>query len=55
MAVKRDDPGQESITIRVPKDWLDRLDAWREKQAVPPKRGDVIKLAVMQFVKQHNK
>lgn len=55
MAVKRDTPEQESITIRVPREWLERLETWRNKQAVPPKRADVIKLAVMQFIKQHSK
>jgi hypothetical protein len=55
MAVKRDEPGQESITIRVPKEWLKTLDAWRDAQAVPPKRGDVIRLSVIQFIKAHGK
>jgi hypothetical protein len=55
MAVKRDEPGQESITIRVPKEWLTALDTWRAAQSVPPKRGDVIRLSVMQFIKTHNK
>lgn len=55
MAVKHDTPEQESITIRVPKEWLERLETWRGKQAVPPKRSDVIRLAVIQFIKQHSK
>lgn len=40
----------ENLTLRVPREWLDRLDAWRAAQPVPPKRGDVIKLAVLQFI-----
>lgn len=40
----------ENLTIRVPQEWLDRLDAWRAAQPVPPKRGEVIKVAVAKFV-----
>ncbi len=40
----------ENLTIRVPQEWLDRLDAWRAAQPVPPKRGEVIKVAVAWFV-----
>lgn len=40
----------ENITIRVPQEWMDRLDAWRASQPVPPKRSDVIKLAVLKFI-----
>lgn len=42
----------ESITLRVPTEWLDRLDAWRATQIVPPKRADVIRLAVLQFIER---
>lgn len=44
------DVPHENITIRAPQEWLDRLDAWRASQPVPPKRSDVIKLAVLQFI-----
>jgi metal-responsive CopG/Arc/MetJ family transcriptional regulator len=44
------EPAYESITLRVPREWLQTLDAWREKQHVPPKRSEVIRLAVLQFV-----
>lgn len=40
----------QNLTLRVPTEWLDRLDAWRATQPVPPKRTDVIKLAVLQFI-----
>jgi len=40
-------PAYESITLRVPKEWLATLDAWRNKQHVPPKRSEVIRLAVL--------
>ena len=50
------DVPHENLTIRAPREWLDRLDAWRAAQPVPPKRADVIKLAVLQFIdRQHAK
>lgn len=45
----------ESITLRVPRHWLEKLDSWREKQPVPPKRADVIRLAVLQFIDRKSK
>ena len=44
------DMPHENITIRAPRAWLENLDAWRASQPVPPKRVDVIKLAVLQFI-----
>ncbi len=46
------DVPHENLTIRAPREWLDRLDAWRAAQPVPPKRVDVIKLAVLQFIER---
>ena len=40
----------QNLTIRAPQEWLDKLDAWRTAQPVPPKRADVIRLAVLQFI-----
>ena len=40
----------ENVTFRAPREWLTRVDAWRNEQPVPPKRADVIKLAVLQFL-----
>ena len=40
----------ENITIRAPKAWREHLDGWCKSQPVPPKRSDVIKLAVTQFI-----
>ena len=40
-----------NLTIRAPTGgWLSDLDRWRDAQPVPPKRADVIKLAVIQFL-----
>jgi Arc/MetJ-type ribon-helix-helix transcriptional regulator len=36
----------ENITIRVSKDWLARIDAWRKAQDFPPSRSEVIRTAV---------
>lgn len=44
----------ENITIRVPKEWWADLESWRQSQPVPPKRSDVIKLAVTQFINRQN-
>ena len=40
----------ENITIRAPRAWREYLDQWCKSQPVPPKRSDVIKLAVTQFI-----
>jgi len=40
----------ENITIRAPRSWLEAIDKWCASQPVPPKRSDVIKLAVTQFI-----
>jgi metal-responsive CopG/Arc/MetJ family transcriptional regulator len=39
-----------TITIRVDKAWLAKIDKWREKQPVPPGRSELIRLAVERFI-----
>ncbi len=43
------------ISIRVPQDVLDRLDAWRASQPVEPQRTAVIMAAVKDFLDKHEK
>jgi Arc/MetJ-type ribon-helix-helix transcriptional regulator len=43
------------ISLRVGADWLDRLDAWRESQPVPPSRSDVIRVAVDRLIAAYDK
>lgn len=43
-------PTWQNLSIRASTEWIDKLDAWRASQAVPPKRADVIRLAVLQFL-----
>lgn len=38
------------ITIRVSKDWLERLDAWIEGQTIRPSRTEVIRAAIDQLI-----
>jgi hypothetical protein len=42
-----------TLTLRVTQEWLDDVDAWREAQAVPPTRSQLVKVAVEQFLKNH--
>jgi len=43
----------KNITIRAPHDWIADLDQWIKTQPVPPKRTDVIRLAVAQFIQRN--
>lgn len=47
---KSQEPTWQNISIRAPSDWVQAVDNWRLSQPVPPKRADVIKLAVLQFL-----
>lgn len=54
MPAKVDDkPSYVSLNMRVPAEWLEKLDQWRSEQLVAPSRVDVVRLAVLQFIDQH--
>lgn len=40
----------DHLHMRVSPEWLERLDAWREAQDVPPSRSDVVRIAVERFI-----
>jgi hypothetical protein len=44
-----------TLTIRVSKEWLAKLDAWRKQQPVPPGRSDVIRVAVDRLIAAYEK
>jgi hypothetical protein len=50
---KRGRPGVDSepITFRLPRDLLNALDEWRDKQPIPPKRADVLRVSLVEWLK----
>jgi hypothetical protein len=49
------DVKHQNLTLRMPADWIAALDGWRDKQPVPPKRSEVIRLAVLQFIARNER
>lgn len=43
------------LGLRVEEKLLARLDAWRERQPVPPARTSVVEKALENFLEQHEK
>lgn len=41
----------EPITLRLPADLMGALDKWREQQQIPPKRADVVRFALVEWLK----
>jgi Arc/MetJ-type ribon-helix-helix transcriptional regulator len=45
----------EPITLRLPSDLMASLDEWREGQPIPPKRADVVRFALVEWLKTKGK
>lgn len=41
----------EPISLRIPRYLLDALDEWRVEQLIPPKRVDVVRVALIEWLK----
>jgi hypothetical protein len=51
---ERDRPevDSEPITLRLPRDLMGALDGWRDGQPIPPKRADVVRFALVEWLKR---
>jgi hypothetical protein len=47
----RPEVDSEAVTVRLPRDLLTVIDAWREEQTIAPKRPDVLRLALVEWAK----
>ena len=45
----------EPITLRLPADLMGELDEWRDEQPIPPKRADVLRFALVEWLKGKRK
>lgn len=50
---KRGRPSVDSapITLRLPANLMGALDEWRDEQPIPPKRADVLRFALVEWLK----
>jgi Arc/MetJ-type ribon-helix-helix transcriptional regulator len=41
---------EKTITLRVPQEWLDKVDAWIDGQPIPVSRSDLIRTVVEEYI-----
>lgn len=41
----------EPMSLRIPRYLLDAIDRWRDEQLIPPKRVDILRVALVEWLK----